>query len=253
MKIEPWLSLRVAPRFHNGMPWQERLRLNGGVDRSQSAFFPRNDWRALDSDELRILLDGDGSQTDGHLSLITAPPHLRAAWWAAAEHADAAVDDDKGYRAFVGELTEFLRFKQLPLGNGCRLDVIASRPGQSSTRLAAGGTLAGLAWSVTADGKLLASRVVSVINLGDEATHLVFLNLSPGAIGARLAPPLGSAPRAAAAELLEEFFTASPVYPLVRLRLEPGDGLWLPACGVVYDGWTHDKDDVDLVLTIRSA
>ena len=42
-----------------------------------------------------------------------------------------------------------------------------------------------------------------------------------------------------------------PTYPLIRVRLEAGDGLWLPARGVVYDVCTLDKREVDVALTIH--
>jgi hypothetical protein len=53
-------------------------------------------------------------------------------------------------------------------------------------------------------------------------------------------------------DLLCRFFTARPTYPLLSVRLEAGDGLWLPT-GVVYDVCTLDKREVDVALTILGA
>ena len=54
-------------------------------------------------------------------------------------------------------------------------------------------------------------------------------------------------------DLLCRFFTARPTYPLLSVRLEAGDGLWLPTGGVVYDVCTLDKREVDVALTILGA
>jgi len=256
------LSFRTAPRFHNRVAWAERLRLNGGVERRGSIYVPHGDWRALEAAELCLLVGDHGSATaseppaapDVHADLIAIPPHVRTAWWAVAEH-DPVDGHNAGYDRFVADVIEFLRFKQLALPDGCRLDVVASRPDQSSTRLSAAGTLAGLAFSASATAETTSgSRVVAVINLGDEGTYLVLLPLAPEAMAASLsenaAGSPGTAPRH---ELLDRFFRVFPAHPLVRVRLEPGDGLWLPSWGVVYDGWTHGKEDVDIILTIRTG
>jgi hypothetical protein len=93
-----------------------------------------------------------------------------------------------------------------------------------------------------------------VINLGDEATRVVLLNLTPPLMGSLLAEQgQADATAAASTPLPARFFAAVPTYPLVGVRLDPGDGLWLPDCGVVYDGDTRGKQDIDIVLTIRCS
>ena len=93
---------------------------------------------------------------------------------------------------------------------------------------------------------------MAVINLGDEPTHLVLLNLAPAAMASILGLPGPIDPTLPAGpDLLGRFFTTMPTYPLIRMRLEAGDGLWLPAHGVVYDVCTLDKREVDVALTIH--
>ena len=91
-----------------------------------------------------------------------------------------------------------------------------------------------------------------MINLGDEATHLVLLNLPAKRLCALLAeegePDPWSLP---SSELASRFFAARADYPLTRIRLEEGEGLWFPGADVVHDGWTGAKHDADVVLTIR--
>jgi hypothetical protein len=60
------------------------------------------------------------------------------------------------------------------------------------------------------------------INLGDEAASLLLNNLTPD-------------------------------YPLVRLRIQPGEGFRLPAGGLLVDWSTLDKQEPDVLLLIRAG
>jgi hypothetical protein len=182
--------------------------------------------------------------------LLNLPSHVRREWWAIAEGEDAPTGDAGRYRAFVDGVIEFLRFKQVALPSRCRVDVAVSRPGQPSTRWDAGsGCPGGLNFNRDT-GSAAFDRVAGIINLGDEPTHLVLLNLAPSAMARMLGGPTGSAP---GPDLLRRFFTTRATYPLIRVRLEAGDGLWLPATGVVYDVCTLDKGEIDVALTIRGG
>jgi hypothetical protein len=88
--------------------------------------------------------------------------------------------------------------------------------------------------------------------LGDEATYIVLLELPPSALAARLEAAGESEARALSpGHLVSRFFDLFPRQPLLRVLLEPGEGLWLSPWGVVHDGWTHGKRDLDVVLSIR--
>jgi hypothetical protein len=71
---------------------------------------------------------------------------------------------------------------------------------------------------------------VAGVNLGDAPTSLIMLNRSPTI----------------------RFFADSPGYPLVRLDLGPGEGVWLPPAALVLDRCTSDRD-VDVWLAIRAG
>ncbi len=269
MQLQAGFLFRVAPRFHNRLPWSHRLQINGGVECSAQRFFPRNDWRKLSPGELALLIDEcpqsaataraptlDTMLSPSRAGLLAIPSHLRASWWTVAERADTSNGRMEGYESFVAQLLEFLRFKRLPLPEHCGFDVVASRPSQRSTHLdAAGESVMGLGFNTLLQGESRhASRLVGAINLGDEATHLVLLNLSPPAMCSILVRQGQTEITATSSpELLKQFFAALPDYPLVRLRLDPGEGLWLPNDAVVYDRDTQGKQDLDLVLTIRTT
>jgi hypothetical protein len=241
VELRAGITLGVAPQFHARSGWTERLRLNGGVERVGARFQPRRDWRPLAPDEVTQLVDEEPpAAAPLRTSLFVLPAWLRAAWWDQV--------DQTSYERFARELLGFLRFKALPLPALCEVRVTVSRPGQTGTRSnPTTGDLSGLAPTPSMPG----AAEVAAINLGDEATHVVLLNLPPGAMAGLLGADI--APVLPLAELVPRFFEARAAYPLVRIRLDPGEGLWLPAEDVIHDGWTCEKRDLDIVLTIAGS
>jgi hypothetical protein len=264
MHLEPGFALTVAPRFHLPGAWADRLRVNSGVEARREHFFPCADWRQPAPEELALLANGDGAP-DGFrreaLSLFHVPGHLRRRWWdLAARQGNPAGIDAEGFGAFLREVADFCRFKGLPLLPACAFDVVVTAPGRASTRVdAAAGCLAGLAFDLPpacpvppAEGA--APRLLGAVNLGDEATSLVLLNLPAARLQDRVQSAAG-APGVCPTlgELARRFLTSFPAYPLVRVLLRPGDGYWLPAGGVISDGYTVDKQEPDVLVAVRQA
>jgi hypothetical protein len=247
VELRPGIPLALAPRFQSSLPWIDRVEINGGVEEEAGHFYPRRDWRRPRAAELALLL---ADREAPPVRLVNLPPHVRRAWWALGDLDGAAPGAGESSRAFVDGVTEFLHFKQMPLADRCRVDVVVSRPGQPSTRWdAVSGCPGGLAFNL-APGAARVERVDGVINLGDEATHLVLLNLTPAAMADMLGREPGDGPPDPG--LLRRFFAACPEYPLIRVRLPAGDGVWLPTPGIVYDTCTLDQREVDVVLTVRA-
>lgn len=254
MQLRSGIRLAVAPRFHGPASWRDRLALNSGVECLGDAFVPRSDWRPPSAEELTLIVaETAPAGTDDMLAadvagFIYIPSHVRRAWWDAAERSESFDGTVPGYERFVGHLVEFLRFKRLPFPEQCSFDVVASRPEQPSTRFdPVTGRLAGLAHSAGGSPPLAAPvRTLARINLGDEATHLVLCNIP-------LEPLPRAGDRGAASGDARAFFEGCREYPLVRLRLDPGDGLWLPASGAIHDGWTHGKKEPDIILTMSTG
>lgn len=242
MQLQPGIALGLAPRFQSALAWSERVQLNGGVEVDAGHIYPRRDWRRPSPHELELLLAG-GEATVG---LLTLPAHIRRQWWALAEGEGGPPGDGESYRAFADDVIAFLRFKGLPLPARCRVDVQVSRAGQPSTRWdPVSRCPGGLAFRA---GGL--DPVASVINLGDEATHAVLLNLAPPALAGLMGLP---GPPRPGPELLHRFFVTRPTYPLIRVRLEAGDGLWFPPADLAHDVCTLDKREIDVALTIHRA
>lgn len=254
MLLEPGHIFRVAPRFHCRAAWAERLQLNGGATRRADTVCPRADWRAATVAELAVLAPSGTSDASpleaAHWALLTIPAHVRQRWWDAAERGEAGEGTQPGYDAFVADVLELLRFKGLPVPPRCAAAVLVNRPGQTSTRLDGSGRLAGFCFGslVPSSAAHGADDPIAVFNLGDEFAHLVMLNLGVHALRARLAVDDATV----ADEILSTFYLRQPAYPLVRVRLDPGEGLWLSSPPPAFDGWTVGKADLDALLVLQA-
>jgi hypothetical protein len=252
--VDARYRLTIAPRFQLGRGFLGRVDRNGGVERGGDGFYsPRNDWRALAAEELSVLVaEGSGPEAllpATELGLLQIPERIRAAWWREAEKNPRTQDFEPVFTALV----EFLRFKRLPLPERVHLEVAVNAPDLASTRAAPGGAPHGLAYRDPAvAGSTGARQAIGLVNLGDEATFVALLEFPPAALVARLLAAGESYARTLPPDrLVSRYFERFPQQSLLRVLLEPGEGLWLTPEGVVHDGWTRGKRDLDVVLSLR--
>ncbi len=257
-EAEPVYRFVVAPRFTPSRGWQGRIARNGGIEPAGGAdpARPRDDWTLVDDAALAALVTQvpgrDTVLPPTHLGLLEFPERLRRAWWTHAERAGMATAAGPGVDRLFSEYVQFLHFKGLPLPERASFEVTVSAPGLGSTRVGAGSAPAGLGFGdrpATADGP--ARRTIGLVNLGDEASFVVLLDLPPVTLAARLetaghADVRALPPRALVARYLDVF----PHQSFLRVRLAPAEGLWLSPFGVVHDGWTRGKRDLDVMLSV---
>jgi hypothetical protein len=265
MILQAGCQFVVAPHFHLPADWPRRLLVGAGVEEADGCFFPQHSWRPLTPDELPLLVRASDGPTppeelEGCVCLFQLPRHLRSEWWNLLEQAAEVLGDGRlpGFEAFVNQVGEFLAFKNLPLPVGAHCDVVVSNPAQ---RFDHGGPemnrpvglLCNLAswvpWPWEEEQRW--PRLWGGINLGDEETSLVLINLPCRQLDAELRrrSPDQPAPTAVG-ELAGQFLRACSDYPPLRLILGPGDGYRLPRGGLILDGYLGAKQEPDVLLLI---
>jgi hypothetical protein len=211
MTLLPGFRLAVAPHFHLPTDWPGRLSLGARVEQTARGPVARPPWRPAGADELAVLILDPTRATaraewPGCLCLLVLPAHLRAALWDLLARApEPGAVPAEGFGAFVAATARFLAFKQLPVPAGAAFDLVVTRPGPAT----------GLA----------AAALWGLINLGEDAASVVFLNV-----------PAGEIPAAD--------------YPPVRLQLGPGEGVRIPA-GMLLGTAGFERDQPDVLLLIR--
>jgi hypothetical protein len=100
-----------------------------------------------------------------------------------------------------------------------------------------------------ADGAL--PRLWAVVNLGDEDSRLVLIAVPIPDLPAYLASQQPDRPAPTTVrELVTSFLREFSDWPPIRLRLGAGEGLRLPAAGLILDADATDKQEPDVLLLI---
>lgn len=268
MTRESGFTFAVAPHFEMPAEWQGRLLIGTGIEQCDGGSFPRGPWRSPDGAELSELVAGEASSDacDDKVELFKLPAHLSALWWQLLERAGdgfAGAGQLPGYDAFLARVADFLAFKNLAIDGPANYDVVLSRPGQRSVRWdAAAGRALGLACTVAPQTPCMSlnpesscrPRLWGAINLGDEATSLVLIDLPRRAMDQILCRDLADrTPPVTFGEFIEQFLRASPDVSPVRVILHPGEGLRLPCEPMLVDGFPQDKQEPDVLLLITES
>ena len=211
----PGFRFVVAPNFHLDLDWPARLSLGAGVESTAQGPVARPPWRPASAEELvALVLDPTRPITreelPGCLCLFVVPVHLRSGFWDLLARApEPGVVPAEGFGAFAAETARFLAFKQLPVPVGAVFDLVVTRPGSATC--------------------LATAALWGLINLGEDAASVVFLNVPAGEISAA-------------------------DYPPVRLQLGPGEGVRIPA-GMLLgtNGFGRDQPDVLLLIRLPGA
>jgi hypothetical protein len=209
MTLRPGFRLVVAPHFHLDADWSGRVSLGAGLEPTAQGFVPRAPWRPAGTEELAALVPSgpvSRDESSGCLCVFVVPVHLRSAFWdmLARTQGLGGIHPDE-FDAFVSDLAGFLDFKELRPPAGASFELVVTAPDRPSA--------------------LTASTLWGLINLGEDAAPVVFLNVPAGDIPA-------------------------PDYPPVRLQLAPGEGVRFPA-GLMLGGDGVERERPDVLLMIR--
>jgi hypothetical protein len=247
MQLESGIRISVLPHFRPTLLTRAELCLNSGFERRQSRFKARHDWRPPTEQERRILTAPEGDVPENQvdrIELLEIPGHLPKEWRPIAQKLATDTDSpSQENERFVAALASFFRFKKVHVEN-CSFTIVAAEPTHRSafTRL---GSPGGLKVGTVEESPLLA------VNLGDEPTALVILNLPIRRIRELVASR--GVPERPPIRITQQFLELFPEYPLVRLVLPTRQGVHFFPDAVVHDGCTAKKNDLDILLRITRA
>ena len=213
MQLESGIRISVVPHFRPTLLTRAELYLNSGSQRWQSCFKARHDWRPPTEQEQRMLTTAEGEAPESQfdrIELLEIPGHLHKEWRPIARKLATDTDSpSEEYERFVAALASFFRFKKVHVEN-CSFTVMAAEPTHQSgfTRL---GDADSLKIGAVEESPLL------VVNLGDEPTALVILNLPIRRIRELVASR--HVPESPPNCITQQFLELFPEYPLVRLVL----------------------------------
>jgi hypothetical protein len=242
MNLQPGCRVIVAPHFHLTPDWSRRLSLGSGVEESNHY------WRAPTEGELALLVGAGPSlptsiERADFFCLFQLPEHIQSKWWNLLEQTPGILGDGQlpGFDAFASEIVSFLAFKEIPAPPGSRCSVVLSACEQDAAYTTR--------FSCVQDAFI--SATWGVINLGDETASLVLLNLTIDNLNAELQRRFPEQTQGETREeVVRHFLRSSPDAPLIRLRLQPGEGCRLPRGGVILGSHSEAEKNVEVWLVI---
>jgi hypothetical protein len=264
---DPGGLLRTSPdrlALSSGTQPASSLALSGYHD---AAFVPRGPWREPSSQErLLLLAAGPPASIGGHIALVRAPDEVMAHFAALRERLQGCSSVDE-LRAWLHEhpcttgcdaIQEFARTylrSEDPLMEGPKISCRASGLPTVTTNDDTG-THVGLHLDNHYGTELLeranAPNRIS-INLGVKARYFLYINLPLAAIGALAVEqyPFDDRIRDTQHGLRAVFMSHFGSYPVVRVRLDPGEGYIAPTENVIHDAMRAGKKPPDVQFRVR--
>ena len=243
-------------------------RLGASLPYRRDALRPKQPWRPLDSGELALMTPARGLSPAAGVALIRVPAPVLAPLVALGlprVRSKRGVDQlvaHPGYQAAQDRVEDHLRCY-------CETDVglawheLHCSPHDLETLTVDGDPpiLVGLhidAWDGLSAERAATGRNRICINVGREPRYFLFINLTVSQIvrlcGEPEPPEADRAPLGAPQvvdRLVTRFLQTHAHYPVVRLRIEPGEGYIAPTENIVHDGSTAGTSAIDLVLVLR--
>lgn len=230
---------------------------------SEDAFIPVESWRELDYKEQSLLFSRSSDHIldrSTHVGVISLPEAAMAPLIELGVAFAQTVEDCQvlakrsAYQGAVDHLTEYLR----PL---CRTDenlaihkVSVNAAGLSTvTYHPATRKFIGLhldSWDkLPVEQRHLSTNRIC-INLGLEDRFLLLINLTLSDI-MQLSQASSAFSQGSPIAVRDRFLTQYPNYPVVKLRISPGEAYIAPTENMIHDGCTVKKQFSDVTLTIR--
>lgn len=243
-------------------------RASQGARYLSGAFVPRAPWRSLARPEWRVLQERGHTRCHGaRIEVIRIPESLLAGFEAVAPILRG--EDSEAARTFAQSSAcagAIERIGEFLVASGMGRRIIERNSGlsfQRAGRLTATidprnqkriGLHIDSFFSLGVHGRASAPNRIC-INLGISSRCLLFVNLTIDEIARRVCGRMGASVawrRRLFADcnlLITSFFQCFPHYPVLRLRIDPGDAYIAPTENVIHDGMTKGMHSADATLT----
>jgi hypothetical protein len=240
----------------------------GPMSYEEGAVIPRNPWRSLTGEETESLIARDFGTSAEAVRLVKLDfdfekhfSSLRALCSRGESvetiRAEIATDANRNACAVFCEHLQH-RFAASPNPAAATTSpgkIFAQPPGLPTTTVnSESGLLIGLHldnWSRLSFDRRQEAQNRICANIGSEDRFLLFVNLPIHAICQALASSHPAVHTLGGTELARKFLALHPLYPVVRLRIKPGEAYIAPTENIVHDGSSLGAAKPDVTVMVR--
>lgn len=234
---------------------------------AEDSFVPRLPWRRLTDSEVKLVICDSNSHTSSNtwISVFSVPEEVMASF--------TPIREGLASRMTLSELRQFNKLPEAQTAISQAIDysmtlvrkenplieapiIHFSSPDMLTTTQDSAGKLIGLhidSWyrMNLVDRNLAPNRLS--INIGIEPRFLIFINL-PLQLAAQILEqhyPEDDRRHRVGIGLRTAFMSNFPDYPVIKLRVEPGEAYIAPTENVIHDGCTLNQTFIDAQFNIR--
>jgi hypothetical protein len=264
------MRVLIHPSISDGV-MLSRFAINSGTvceKLVRECYFPKNDWRKPSAFEASLLTGSDvlsRYNIEESVLLFSISEALHAQFWSldikelfTLSNSSSPVYSSQ-YRMFLAEAINFMiNDLTFSLSGECNCTIIVNKTGLISARQS---HEYDLYTGLDIERRLLTdintttlSLSKALINLGDEVSYFLFINLSLRQMTEMLECQQyflqTDTTSISDAALVRRFLSAFPDYPVIRLAIMPREGILIPVEHVIHDRSTLEKDELEVILTI---
>lgn len=227
------------------------------ADYNPGAFLPKTPWRKPTDWESKRLWQDSGITLVDFVGIASIPDELLAELRNLVRDTDTNALrqlEPRRIREFIGPLVDYIRdrfaYKSEPFNHGIHVH----RPGRETVTInTSTGKYLGLhldSWEPNPVEARARSLNRICVNIGAEPRHLLFLNL-PLMNVARLAQASQENAAHAYDSVGPAFMSRFPGYPIVKIRIAPGEAYIAPTDNIIHDASTVGSQSPSVTLTLR--
>ena len=253
---------------YNERSWKNRLLLSsgteqasvGGIARSSTpycndAIVPRSPWRTLTCMEQKILFISKLEKLPSlYVRILNIPQNILVYLKELGSLEDHRLlkyvwekDNVKKGISLIQEYIETFRIQSAELSE---YRIGWNAPNQMTVTVGSDSCMVGL----HIDNQRGSSLHRISINLGSEPRYLLFINLSIDQLYRLVSETDGNvlSKTSGSSRICRAFMQLFPNYPVVKLRVNPGEAYIAPTEHITHDGCTEGTNNLDVFFTLRS-
>jgi len=254
---------------HNGIVWRDRISLssgtkqasnstdNGSISYCNDAIVPKLPWRTVTPIEHKILFSNKTNNSSNlYITILNIPRNILLLLKDLANvkhHTELIyVLERENIKKGIGLIQEYIETFCIQNADISEYGIGSNSPNQITVTTSNRGCIVGLHIDNQKENVSSLHRIL--INLGSQPRYLLFINLSIQQLYKFISKKDDDlvSESYGSSRIARVFMELFPNYPVIKLRIDPGEAYIAPTEHITHDGCTEGTDSLDVFFTMRT-